>query len=160
MRAITICPPLKGWFNSLPLRPLQHISATIPNGVGIDEDIQHWLRFAESDMVSAEALHRAGQELNALFHLQQAVEKTLKELLLRRSEVQPPRIHGLRGLSERCGLKSTKKQTLLIENLRQYYVESRYPGDWDEGPSEVTTKEVERLIPETKEFIEWLQSQI
>ena len=97
MRAITICPPLKGWFNSLPLRPLQHISATIPNGVGIDEDIQHWLRFAESDMVSAEALHRAGQELNALFHLQQAVEKTLKELLLRRSEVQPPRIHGLRA---------------------------------------------------------------
>jgi len=83
MRAITICLPLKGWFNSLPLRPLQHISATIPNGVGIDEDIQHWLRFAESDMVSAEALHRAGQELNALFHLQQAVEKTLKALLLR-----------------------------------------------------------------------------
>lgn len=75
MRAITICLPLKGWFNSLPLRPLQHISATIPNGVGIDEDIQHWLRFAESDMVSAEALHRAGQELNALFHLQQAVER-------------------------------------------------------------------------------------
>ena len=160
MRAITICPPLKGWFNSLPLRPLQHISATIPNGVGIDEDIQHWLRFAESDMVSAEALHRAGQELNALFDLQQAVEKTLKELLLRRSEVQPPRIHGLRGLSERCGLRLTKKQTLLIENLRQYYVESRYPGDWDEGPSEATTKEVEMLIPETKEFIEWLQSQI
>jgi len=111
-------------------------------------------------MVSAEALHRAGKELNALFHLQQAVEKTLKELLLRRSEVQPPRIHGLRGLSERCGLRLTKKQTLLIENLRQYYVESRYPGDWDEGPSEATTKEVEMLIPETKEFIEWLQSQI
>ena len=134
--------------------------ATIPTSMGIDEDIQHWLRFAESDMVSAEALHRARQELNALFHLQQAVEKTLKALLLRKSEVQPPRIHGLRGLSERCGLRLTKKQTLLIENLRQYYVESRYPGDWDEGPSEATTKEVEMLIPETKEFIEWLQSQI
>ena len=57
--------------------------ATIPTSMGIDEDIQHWLRFAESDMVSAEALHRVGQELNALFHLQQAVEKTLKALLLR-----------------------------------------------------------------------------
>ena len=159
MRAITICPPLKGWFNSLPLRPLQHISATIPNGVGIDEDIQHWLRFAESDMVSAEALHR-GARTERLISSPTGSRKTLKALLLRRSEVQPPRIHGLRGLSERCGLRLTKKQTLLIENLRQYYVESRYPGDWDEGPSEATTKEVEMLIPETKEFIEWLQSQI
>ena len=34
--------------------------------MGIDDDIQPWLRFAESDMASAEALHRAGQELNAL----------------------------------------------------------------------------------------------
>ena len=107
--------------------------ATIPTSMGIDEDIQHWLRFAESDMVSAEALHRARQELNALFHLQQAVEKTLKALLLRKSEVQPPRIHGLRGLSERCGLRLTKKQALLMENLSEYYVESRYPGDWDAG---------------------------
>ena len=110
-------------------------------------------------MVSAEALHR-GARTERLISSPTGSRKTLKALLLRRSEVQPPRIHGLRGLSERCGLRLTKKQTLLIENLRQYYVESRYPGDWDEGPSEATTKEVEMLIPETKEFIEWLQSQI
>jgi HEPN domain-containing protein len=128
--------------------------------MGIDEDIQHWLRFAQSDMISAEASHRVGQELNALFHLQQAVEKTLKALLLRKSKVQPPRIHGLRGLSERCGLKLPEKQALLIENLSAYYIESRYPGHWDESPSEVTAEEVEKLIPETKEFVEWLQSQI
>ncbi len=41
---------------------------------GVEEDIQLWLRFAESDMTSAEALHGAGQELNAIFHLQQAAD--------------------------------------------------------------------------------------
>jgi hypothetical protein len=30
----------------------------------MDEDVQSWLRYAESDMISAEALHRIGQELN------------------------------------------------------------------------------------------------
>jgi len=128
--------------------------------MGVDEDVQHWLRFAESDIVSAEALHHVGQELNALFHLQQAVEKTLKALLLRKSGLQPPRIHGLRGLSERCGLRLTEKQVLLIEYLTQYYVESRYPVDWYEGSFEATVIEVERLIPEAKELIAWLRSQI
>ena len=128
--------------------------------MGVDEDVQHWLRFAESDLAPPEALHHAGQELNALFHLQQAVEKTLKALLLKKSGTQPPRVHGLRGLSERCALRLTEKQALLIEHLSQYYVESRYPGDWDDDPSEATPNEVERLIPEAKEFIEWLRSQI
>lgn len=48
----------------------------------MDEHVQQWLRYADSDMVSAEALHRIGQELNAIFRLQQSVEKTLKALLL------------------------------------------------------------------------------
>src|SRR5215472_1574035 len=94
------------------------------------------------------------------FTSSRAVEKTLKVLLLRKSGIQPPRLHGLRGLSERCGLRLTEKQALLIEHLSQYYVESRYPGDWDDGSSEATSNEVDRLIPEAKEFIEWLQSEI
>jgi HEPN domain-containing protein len=126
----------------------------------MDKEIQSWLRYAQSDMTAAEMLHAGGEYMNAIFHLQQAVEKTLKALLLRQTKVQPPRIHGLRGLSERCHLRLSEKQELLIENLSEYYVESRYPGDWNESPPEVLAKEVGRLIPATKEFIEWLESQI
>lgn len=35
-------------------------SATIAPGLLMDEDIQQWLHFAESDMKSAEVLHRVG----------------------------------------------------------------------------------------------------
>lgn len=126
----------------------------------MDEDIQKWLRFAESDIASAEVLQRAGQELNAIFFLQRAVEETPKALLLKQTKVEPPRIHSLRKLAERCGLDLTPDQGLLLENLSEYYVESRYPGDWQEEPPDVIAKEAARLTPAAKEFIQWLRSQI
>ena len=126
----------------------------------MEKGISNWLRFAEADMTSAEALHSAGQQLYALFHLQQAVEKTLKALLLKQTRDEPARIHSLRKLAERCGLALTLDQALLLENLSEYYIESRYPGDWQEESSEVMAKEVARLVPASKDFIQWLRSQI
>ena len=111
-------------------------------------------------MISAEGLQRLGQHMHAIFFLQQAVEKTLKALLLKQTESEPPRIHSLRNLAERCGLNLTAEQTLLLENLNDYYVESRYPGDWVEESSEVMAEEVARLIPAAKEFIQCLRSLI
>jgi HEPN domain-containing protein len=125
-----------------------------------DEGITNWLRFAEADMISAEALHDAGQDLNSIFHLQQAVEKTLKALFLRQTKEEPPRIHGLRKLAERCAIALTAEQSLLLENLSEYYVESRYPGEWRDVPPEVISSEAERLIPAAREFIQWLRSRV
>ena len=62
----------------------------------LDQNVVRWLYFAEADMASAEVLHTGGQELTAIFHLQQAVEKTMKAFLLKRTALEPPRIHGLR----------------------------------------------------------------
>lgn len=126
----------------------------------MEEDIQSWLRYAEADLAAAVGLHSLDLNPNALFHLQQAVEKTLKALLLKQTESEPPRIHSLRGLAERCGLNLTSDQTLLLENLGNYYVESRYPGVWEVAPTKVIATEAEMLVPAAKEFIQWLRSQI
>ncbi len=126
----------------------------------MDEDIQPWLRYADSDMLSAEALHRSGQELNAIFHLQQAVEKTLKALWVGRRKAAPPRIHNLRELVERLGLDLAGERLLILEKLSEYYVESRYPGDWRDEPTAPVGAEAERLMRAAKEFIAWVRSQI
>jgi HEPN domain-containing protein len=94
----------------------------------MDEDLQYWLRLADSDMVSAEALHKAGQVLHCLFFLQQAVEKTLKALLVKNAAAAPPRIHNLHKLAERATLVLTREQALLLKNLSRFYLETRYPG--------------------------------
>ncbi len=135
-------------------------AATLPFIKPVDEDLQYWLRLADSDIISAEALHRVGQELHCLFFLQQAVEKTLKVLLLKQTAAAPPRIHNLRKLAERGSLVLTAEQGLLLENLSRFYLEARYPGDWAEPPPEASSAEAERLIPAAKGFIQWLRSQI
>jgi len=77
-----------------------------------DKDIPSWLHYAESDMISAEALHRIGQELNAIFHLQQAVEKALKALYIKQNPTMPPRLHNLRELASGCGLQLTNNRAV------------------------------------------------
>jgi HEPN domain-containing protein len=126
----------------------------------MDEKVHKWLRYADADMSSAEALHQVGQDLNAIFHLQQAIEKVMKALLRKQTSKDPPRIHGLRKLAQRCALTLTPEQALLLENLSEYYIESRYPGDWLEAPGDVLSREVARLISASGEFLEWLRSQI
>jgi HEPN domain-containing protein len=126
----------------------------------VEDDIQQWLRFAESDMTAAEVLYRAGQDLNAIFHVQQSVEKTLKALFVKQTKEEPPRIHSLRKLVARCGLNPSPEQVLLLEKLGEYYVESRYPGSRESPSPAGVSEEAERLMAAAKEFIHWVRSQI
>lgn len=126
----------------------------------MDEDIQQWLRVAESDMTSAEVLHCAGQQLNAIFHLQQAVEKTLKALYIKQNSTMPPRLHNLPELAKGCGLQLTKEQMRLLEDLTTAYIDSRYPEHWGVTPSEVPREQTGRLIIESKDCIAWLRQKL
>lgn len=51
----------------------------------MDEKVQKWLRYADSDLDSAIVLHGARLHPQTVFHLQQAIEKTLKALIVNRS---------------------------------------------------------------------------
>jgi HEPN domain-containing protein len=126
----------------------------------MDEKIQQWLRFAESDFDSAGVLHRAGQYPQAIFHLQQAVEKTLKALILKRSGAIPPRIHSLPKLVRHLGLELPREQMLLLQDLTRYYAGSRYPEGLGESPLEVEAPEVDRFLSFTEEFISWLKQKL
>lgn len=126
----------------------------------MDEDIQPWLRYAESDMASAETLHRAEQDLNAIFHLQQAVEKTLKATVIKMTGTFPPRIHNLQEIVKHCGLELAPEQSQLLEDLTKSYTDSRYPEQWADSPPDVSRDRTERLIAASKDFIAWLRQKL
>ena len=128
----------------------------------MDRDAQQWLRIAASDMVSVEILHRAGQDLHAMFFLQQAVEKTMKALIARETQTAPPRIHNLHTLANLCGLNLERERDRvhLLEVLNGYYTESRYPGEWEPDMPTVTSAEAAAYIGRAKELIEWLKQKL
>jgi HEPN domain-containing protein len=126
----------------------------------MDEDIKYWLRLADSDLTSAEILHRAGEELNAIFHLQQAVEKTLKALYIRQRSTMPPRLHDLPRLAAACELQVTGEQIRLLKDLTESYSDSRYPEDWPDNPPAISSDRMEALVVESKDFIAWLRQKL
>lgn len=127
---------------------------------GVEDDIQQWLRYAESDTVSSEALHKITQELNAIFHLQQAVEKTLKAVHIKQNSTMPPRLHDLQKLAGGCGLHLTKERERLLMDLTTSYIDSRYPEQWGASPLGVSGEKTAKLIAETKDFIAWLKQKL
>jgi len=126
----------------------------------MDEQLQRWLSFAESDLAAADVLHKSGQYPQTLFHLQQSIEKTLKALILKQSRAVPPRIHSLPKLVKSCGLEVPREQLLMLQDLTRYYAGSRYPEGLGEAPLEVSPEEVDRLSKFAKEFLAWLRQRL
>ncbi len=94
--------------------------------------VQDWLRKAEGDLRAAEHLLALEQEdyFTAAFHAQQAVEKSLKALLVRH-QIPFPKTHDLQQLTELAARTdaSLKPQLASAALLTPFGIEFRYPGE-------------------------------
>ncbi|MBZ4684044.1 MAG: hypothetical protein PWP46_1797 [Fusobacteriaceae bacterium] len=108
------------------------------------------LKKAKNDFLAAELIYKSKENIDieiALFHLQQAVEKSLKALLIY-NKIEAPRTHNLDLL-----IKLIKKNNLKLEikdeilDLNDYAVDARYNylSDSFENFKEIS-KEVEDII--------------
>lgn len=111
-------------------------------------------------MASAEVLSQGAEYRNALFHLQQVVEKTLKALFIKQNSAMPPRIHDLDKFEEKCGVALSREQRLLLDDLTRSYTGSRYPETWGQREDDITLEEVDELTAATKEFFTWLKQRL
>lgn len=103
------------------------------------EEAWAWLGFAREDLETAEVLLAADPQRlkQALFHAQQAAEKSLKAFLLAH-DVPYPLTHNLTLLMDLCtDLDASLHERILPSVwLTQYAVRFRYPGDFAEPSSE------------------------
>ena len=92
-----------------------------------------WMRFARSDLAVARSVHDADVLMETLcFHAQQAVEKSLKAVLLARS-VAFPHTHNLRILMDLVSnVESLPPDVVASVGLVGYAVEVRYPGIYED----------------------------
>ncbi|MEA3399671.1 MAG: HEPN domain-containing protein [Armatimonadota bacterium] len=116
---------------------------------------QMWLQIAERDLSAAEDLLATGHYEHVAHECQQAIEKTIKALLVEQTGRLPPRIHDLSRLAELAELDLDEERAQLFADLTELYVEVRYPT------TEVTSlseEEARGLLEATGEVREWLLS--
>ncbi len=103
-----------------------------------------WLEEAEDDLAAAMDLYGAGRYAKACFLAQQAAEKALKALLMKRVGIYE-RTHSVTSLLERARTSVGVPHEVLAagELLDRYYVPSRYPNAWPSGSPSRRLKEVD-----------------
>jgi HEPN domain-containing protein/predicted nucleotidyltransferase len=109
-------------------------------------DVHRWLRHAEEDLATAEAILASGSlaPRNAGWHAQQCVEKALKAALILLN-IDPPRTHNLNDLwqllPEDWGVPPAVP---ILKKLGDLAVEARYPGEWPEPTASDAQSAVQR----------------
>jgi HEPN domain-containing protein len=98
-------------------------------------DVLRWLRFATEDLGAARTIYADAHLPHRIvcFHCQQAVEKSLKALLIDR-KISFPKTHDLNLLRRLLPDDSLVKQTFAdFSGLTVFGTETRYPGDFAEA---------------------------
>jgi HEPN domain-containing protein len=124
----------------------------------IRELVGQWMHSARSDLALARLTddERIAPEILA-FHAQQAAEKALKALLVRR-QVEFPFIHTIGPLLTLCreaGFEGTEALSGAAI-LTRYAVAARYPGE--EEP--VTRQEAREAVELATQVLVWVETQL
>jgi len=124
----------------------------------MDDVSRQWAERAQYDLDTADAMFEAGRHLYVLFCCQQAVEKALKAVIVRRTGELPPRIHNLPRLAEVAEIESDRERVRFLGQLSGYYIQSRYPEGIEAAGSAITQELAREVLGKTKEIAEWVLS--
>jgi HEPN domain-containing protein len=123
-------------------------------------DPGRWLAYARSDLALARE-GRGSEEIlleSLCYHCEQAVEKSLKAVLIARA-VDFPRTHNLGILADLLPGSAALSATIsddLLRGLSAYAILSRYPGDVED----VSETDYERALEVASQVVEWAGRQV
>lgn len=124
------------------------------------EKITYWLEAAGLDFKSMQVFLANGENHWALFVGQLVLEKTLKALILKNTELQIPRTHNLLQLAETAGLKLNEVKSDLLDLITTYNISTRYPDERFEFYKKCTPEFTEEQSAIIEELYLWLRAQI
>jgi len=95
------------------------------------ETTKNWLPYIKADLTAADALINSSGKNRwtntlALWHCQQAIEKTFKAIMIEQGK-EILKIHDLARLKELSGIDLEDDDLKFILTLNNYYLKSRYP---------------------------------
>jgi len=123
------------------------------------KDPGEWLRQAEYDYETAQAMHASGRYFYAVFMCHLAVEKALKGLAQRRSGEIPPKTHNLIYLLNLGGAAAPETVGRFLVTLNQASIATRYPEDLARMQTDFTAAVAAEILQRTREALEWIKRQ-
>ena len=126
----------------------------------MSETEQGWVDQALYDLETARAMLASGRYLYVLFCCQQATEKALKAVIVRRTGELPPRLHNLLRLAEAAAVRLDPEQGKFLGELSGYYIQSRYPEEIKAAGSAVSQELADDVHGKTEQTVQWVLSML
>lgn len=132
-------------------------------GMTIREEAIDWLEEAKVDLKRAERSLNDEDYSLSCYMSQQAIEKSLKALLISKKRIRPPHTYDLtvlyEGVSDILSLSEEIEEKL--PEVSQYYVTSRYPNAGITRPSKsFNRRQAERAIGVARYIVEKVEGLI
>jgi HEPN domain-containing protein len=125
----------------------------------VKNNVDEWIAISVEDLEVAELCFQGRKYLHCAYMCQQSVEKSLKALIAANDEIPLP-IHNLPELASIANVWDSlnAEQKFFLRALTTYAIEARYPERKRKLFQKCTKDEAEKLIVNTKEMLEWLET--
>ncbi|MFH2106240.1 MAG: HEPN domain-containing protein [Candidatus Micrarchaeota archaeon] len=120
----------------------------------MQEESRLWLKQAEEDLNTAEAIMKSSKFYASVFFAQQAAEKALKAVYIKKFN-DLAKVHDLVFLGRKVGLSPEILEGCVY--LNRAYIESRYPGDLKTPSEKFSKSEASKGIDIAKEVLVWVK---
>ena len=125
----------------------------------MSEKHEEWLKQADYDMDTADAMFSSGRYFYAVFMCHLSIEKSLKGLYSKKLHEVPPKTHNLIYLLNKIGKKPDKELEKFITKLNTASVATRYPDDLAKIQSAYTEEITKEMIEKSKDVLKWVKTQ-
>ncbi|HOQ33463.1 MAG TPA: HEPN domain-containing protein [Candidatus Hydrogenedens sp.] len=114
---------------------------------------EEWLKQADYDLDTAQAMFDAGKYVYTIFMCHLSVEKALKGLYAKKFKKDPPKIHNLNYFCEMLGMDLEKELYDFIDNLNGLSIPTRYPDELDRLLRDYEKEETHNILEKTRELL-------
>ena len=121
------------------------------------ELVKYWIDLSEYDIDTAKSMFDTKRYPYVLFMCHLSIEKILKAIIVKNTNIQAPYTHNLILLAEKPGIAFSKEHKNLIADLNNFNLEARYP-EWKSKFYKIATKNYsEKYYKNTTSLHVWLK---
>jgi HEPN domain-containing protein len=121
------------------------------------EMITYWTKSSDNDFQAMNHLFEKGHYTWALFVGHLVVEKLLKSLYAQTFEANPPFIHDLYRLAEKCSIDLDEDQKDSLDTITTFNIQARYDDYKMEFHKKCTKQFTKQWIDSIAELRKWIK---